>query len=106
MQLDRGVLLSVFFLLGLGLVQVYSSSYIFATEVYGDGLFFFRKQIVFAVLALFAMFTMSSLSWSLSSRIGMGLWFVAVVLVAATFIPGVGLRVVARIAGCSFPWVC
>src|SRR5580704_4759216 len=49
LRVDRGILLAIFFLIGLGLVQVYSSSYIFATEVHGDGLFFFRKQLIFAI---------------------------------------------------------
>lgn len=93
MNIDRGVLLSVFFLIGLGLVQVYSSSYIFATEVYGDGLFFFRKQLVFAALGLMAIFLTWFLSWRTSQRLGLALWGFAVLAIVATFIPGVGLRI-------------
>lgn len=93
MKLDRGILLSVFFLVGLGLVQVYSSSYIFATEVHGDGLFFFRKQLLFAGLGLGALFLTYGLKWSTSVRLGSVLWAVAVLAVIATFIPGLGVRV-------------
>lgn len=52
MKLDRGLLLSIFTLLGIGLVAVYSASYIFAIERYGNGLHFFGKQLAFVVLSL------------------------------------------------------
>jgi cell division protein FtsW (lipid II flippase) len=41
---NSGLCLCILTLLGVGLVQVYSSSYIFATESLGDGLYFFKKQ--------------------------------------------------------------
>ncbi len=93
MRLDRGILLAVFFLLGLGLVQVYSSSYIFATEVHGDGLFFFRKQLLFAALALLVLVGTALMPWHWAQRLGVVLWGVSVLAIVATFIPGVGLRI-------------
>lgn len=93
MRIDRGILLSVFFLVGLGLVQVYSSSYIFATEVHGDGLFFFRKQLLFSVLGLAALFMTYLMPWERSRKLGVALWVFAVIAVIATFIPGIGTRV-------------
>lgn len=100
MPVDRGVLLSVFFLIGIGLVQVYSSSYIFATEVYGDGLHFFRKQLIFAGLALVTLFTVSSVRWNLAQKFGVALWFVAVIALIGTFIPGLGVKV-----GGAYRWL-
>jgi cell division protein FtsW len=49
--LSSSLFLSIIALIGIGLVQVYSSSFIFAIESYGDGLFFFKKQLLFALLA-------------------------------------------------------
>ncbi len=92
MRLDRGILLAVFFLIGLGLVQVYSSSYIFATETYGDGLYFFRKQVLFAFLAIVALFTSCYLPWRISERFGLVCWFLALLCVIGTFIPGLGVK--------------
>lgn len=100
MRLDRGILLAVFFLVGLGLVQVYSSSYIFATENYGDGLFFFRKQLLFAFLGLIAMFVACLTPWKWAEKMGWTLWVVAVIAIAATFVPGIGLRI-----GGSYRWI-
>lgn len=100
MQLDRGVLLAVFFLIGLGLVQVYSSSYIFATETYGDGLYFFRKQLLFAALAAVALMVTYQLPWRISQKIGLACWLLSVICVVGTFLPGVGVR-----AGGAHRWI-
>ena len=83
----------MFFLVGLGLVQVYSTSYIFATEVHGDGLFFFRKQMLFAVLGLAAMMFSSSISWRRSYQLGVVLWGLAGLGCIATFVPHLGVKV-------------
>lgn len=93
MRVDRGILLSVFFLVGLGLVQVYSSSFIFATETYGDGLYFFRKQLMFTVVFFAAVLAAANMRWSHAYKLGLVLWGVAVVCVIGTFIPGLGVRV-------------
>ncbi len=93
MRMDRGILLAALFLLGLGLVQVYSSSYIFATEVHGDGLFFFRKQVLFALLGLTALLTTALMPWKWAEKMGLALWGLAVVGLILTFVPGVGVKV-------------
>lgn len=98
--MDRGILLAVFFLVGLGLVQVYSSSYIFATETYGDGLFFFRKQILYTIVGLIGLFAAAYTPWKISSRMGWFFWAIAVVGIIATFIPGVGTKV-----GGAYRWI-
>lgn len=93
MQLDKSVLLAVFFLIGLGLVQVYSSSYIFATETYGDGLFFFRKQVLFALSGILALCLACYVPWTVSRTVGFLCWALAVICVVATFVPGLGVKV-------------
>ena len=82
------------------MVQVYSSSYIFATEVYGDGLFFFRKQLLFSLLAVAAMFTTAYIRWDRARALGWCLWGVAIVCLIATFVPGLGQKV-----GGAYRWV-
>jgi cell division protein FtsW len=92
-RLDRGVLLAVLFLIGLGLVQVYSSSYIFATEVYQDGLFFFRKQLVFGFIGVVLLFFVGMLPWRVNERVGWMAFFVAVGGMILTFVPHLGVKV-------------
>ncbi|MGE4133792.1 MAG: FtsW/RodA/SpoVE family cell cycle protein [Bdellovibrionales bacterium] len=104
MRLDRGVLLSVFFLIGLGLVQVYSSSYIFATETYGDGLYFFRKQILFASFSLVALFVAYLIPWKYSFRLGVAVWILSVAGLVATFVPGLGVKAGGAARWILLPW--
>lgn len=80
-------------LLGVGLVQVYSSSYIYATESFGDGLFFFKKQVVFVIVAFLALLITSRLPIEILRRWGWVLWVGAAMGVAMTLIPGLGVRV-------------
>lgn len=92
-ELDKGILLAVLFLLGLGLVQVYSSSFLFATEVYGDGLQFFIKQLAFAGLGVALLLCFAKLKWSVVFWCGVVFWGIAVVGIVATLIPELGVRV-------------
>ena len=91
--LSSGLLLTVIALFGIGLVQVYSSSYIFAIESYGDGLYFFKRQMIFTLLALAALIFCVHVPWRWVERAGWMIWPLGGVLVAATFIPGLGVRV-------------
>ncbi|MBX9769198.1 MAG: FtsW/RodA/SpoVE family cell cycle protein, partial [Bdellovibrionales bacterium] len=56
---DRTMLLVLFTLFGIGLVQVYSSSFVFAIDSSGDALFFFKRQFLFVILAGITMFGVS-----------------------------------------------
>ena len=90
-RIDRGILLAVFTLVGIGLVQVYSSSFIFAAEARGDGLYFFKRQIFFACLGMTVLFSAAMTPWWWIERWGFLLWIVAACAVALTFIPGAGV---------------
>jgi len=91
-SLDRGLLLCVFTLLGIGLIQVYSSSFIFADESRGDGLFFFRKQALFSVLGIAAMFCAANIKINWLQKCSWQIWILASLAIAATFLPGIGIR--------------
>jgi cell division protein FtsW len=90
--LDRGLLLAVFALLGIGLVQVYSSSFIFAIESRGDGLFFFKKQLIFTSASVVILLLTALAPFRLIEKHGWLLWVGAACGVAATLIPGLGIR--------------
>ncbi len=91
--LSSSLFLSIFALLGIGLVQVYSASYIFATESYDDGLYFFKRQFVFTILALATLLFTTQIPFEKIRQHSWILWLGAFVLVLATFIPGLGVRV-------------
>jgi cell division protein FtsW len=85
-------MLIVVALIGIGLVQVYSSSFIFAIDSRGDGLFFFRRQLVFAGIALAVMIATAYIPLRLLERAALPIWLAAGGLVLATLIPGFGAR--------------
>ena len=91
-RLDRGLLLAVFTLIGIGLVQVYSSSFIFAIESRGDALYFFKHQLVFAVVAVAVMLATAQVPPHWVEKFGWLLWPVAAAGVVGTMIPGLGVR--------------
>lgn len=80
-------------LMGIGLMQVYSSSYIFATESFSNGLFFFERQMLFVGLALAVMIGVSQVPLELFRKWGWVIWVLAGIGVALTLIPGLGIRV-------------
>ena len=90
---SRNIFLCLFFLSGLGLVQVYSSSFLFATETYGNGLFFFNKQLIFSVIGWIAFFIIAFIPWKYNRYLGMLLWFLSVLLLVLTLFPQISVSV-------------
>lgn len=91
-SLSRNILLCLFFLSGLGLIQVYSSSFLFAGELYGDGLYFFKKQFLFTVLGWAVFFTAAFIPWRYNRYLGMMVWFLSVLLLFFTLIPQISIE--------------
>lgn len=87
------MLLVVFALILFGLIQVYSSSFIFAHEKFGDGFYFFKRQLIFATVGFAAMICL----WRLPSRWiekwGIYLAPLAIIALFLTIVPGVGVKV-------------
>jgi cell division protein FtsW len=90
---SQEVLLVVFALIVFGLIQVYSSSFIFAHEKFGDGLFFFKRQLAFAFVGLSALIAL----WRMPSRwievLGIYLAPLAIIALFLTIVPGIGIKV-------------
>ncbi len=89
----KNVFLTLFVLITFGLIQVYTSSYIFAVDKYGDGLLFFKKQLIFVFAGLLLMGILVKIPHNALIRYGWLFWFVAVLGLFATFVPGVGVKV-------------
>ena len=102
--LSSSLFLSIIALLGIGLVQVYSSSFIFAIESYGDGLFFFKRQLIFALMAFAVLVGTIHIPFKYIEKYGWVLWILATLGVLATFIPGLGVRVGGAIRWIQLPF--
>lgn len=92
-SLSSSLLLAIIALLGIGVVQVYSSSYVLATENYGDGLFFFKRQLIFAFIGFSILMLSIHIPWQWVEKYSWSLWFFATVAIALTFVPGLGVKV-------------
>lgn len=102
--LSSSLFLAIITLLGIGLVQVYSSSFIFAIESYGDGLFFFKRQLIFALIAVCVLIGTIHIPFRYIEKYGWALWLAAAVGVLATFVPGLGVRVGGAIRWIQLPF--
>ncbi len=91
--LSSSLLLTLFALMGIGLVQVYSSSYVFAIETYSDGLFFFKKQLLFSAAGLLVVFAVTQIPMNWIKKWGWLLWVVSCFLVILTWVPQIGVKV-------------
>lgn len=99
-EIDKGLLLIVFFFLGLGLVQIYSASFIFAMEKYGDGLYIFRRQLLFSLLGVLAIFVGFKMPLQWLRNWTALFWLAAIFSLVLTFIPEFGIK-----AGGAQRWV-
>jgi len=88
---DHLLVASVLFLVGLGIVTLYSSSYAFAQRKYENGLFLVTRQSImgFAGLVLFIVFSFINLE--LLRKFIKPLVFGSILLCALTFVPGIGV---------------
>jgi cell division protein FtsW len=91
--LTSSLFLALVALFGIGLMQVYSSSYVFATETYGDGLYFFKRQLMFTGVAAVVLFTVTQIPFSFVKKWSWILWPLTFVMILSLFIPGIGVRV-------------
>lgn len=97
---DRLSLWTILFLLGFGLIQVYSSSYILGTDLKDDGLFFVKKQLIFTLLGLGLILFIVKLKTSALLKLSYYSYFLILVALAVTLIPGVGVK-----AGGAHRWL-
>lgn len=89
-HLDMTLLLPVLALMSIGFVMISSASFSFGDHRLGDELFFFKRHLVYLVLALITMavtFLIPPGFWSRYSRLWMLFSFILLVLV---LIPGIG----------------
>ncbi len=93
LEIDRFLFIMIFFLMGIGLVQIYSASYIYATDIYNDGLFFFQKQLLFVIMGLCLMLFVSLLSKDWILPLGVTIFAISLFLLILTLIPQIGVKV-------------
>lgn len=90
---DLFLLATVFILLGIGLVMVFSASSVEAMVLFKDPYYFLNKQIIWSVLGLVAMFFISKIDYWHYPKWAFPLFALTFLLLIAVLIPGVGRNI-------------
>lgn len=77
----------------LGITMVYSASYIYAKDLYGNSGYYFIKQIIFVCVSVVLAFIMSKTKMSFWFKYGWFFHISTIILLIATFVPGIGTEV-------------
>jgi cell division protein FtsW len=88
---DILLIIITFFLLAIGLIMVYSASAVWAEYKFHDSFFFAKRQLLFALVGIIAMFFIMNVdywTWRTWAKVLLIVCFVLLVLV---LIPGVGM---------------
>ncbi len=93
LYVDRGLLISVVMLLGLGLVIMMSASIAVAERSYGNIYHFLNRQLVFLALGLVVGFLVYKIKTSVWQDLGAKLLIVVLLLLVLVLMPGIGKEV-------------
>jgi len=91
LAVDKWILLAVAGLLVLGMTMVLSTSYLHSQERYGDGTYFFRKQLIAMGAGVSALIACSMVPSTLYRRFAYPLLAISFVILIAVLIPGIGV---------------
>lgn len=84
-QMDLGLLYTIVILLAIGVVMVYSASSYFAMVNEGDSMAYLKKQGLFAILGLIAMFIIANFDYHKLKKLTVPLIIVTPVLLVAVY---------------------
>lgn len=97
---DVSLLFAVFFLVGIGLVMVYSASSAVALKKFGSDFFFLKRQGLFAIFGILALVICSHIPFRLYRALTYPILILALGLLVAVHISGLGVE-----AGGSARWL-
>lgn len=89
-MMDTPMLLLTMVLTALGLVMIYSSSFARAQYETGDSSYYFKRQLVFALLGTGAMVMLSRVRQNLLRRLAFPVLGISILLLMLVFVPGIG----------------
>lgn len=84
------LLVAVIMISVLGLIMIYSSSYIWAEYKYGDSLKYFKNQGLFLIIGIILMMIVSKIDYGIYFKKANIILFICMILLVLVIIPGVG----------------
>ncbi|MBQ9746716.1 MAG: putative lipid II flippase FtsW [Clostridia bacterium] len=88
--MDTTFLIIVVLLLCYGSIMVFSASYAFAEQNFGNSLFFVKKQSMWAVVGLFALIFFSKVDYRILRKFAVPIFCVSYFMLWLVFVPGIG----------------
>lgn len=86
---DHILLFVVVALMGIGLVMVYSASSVTSLAKMSDGLYFFKRQLIWVVIGLLSMIIFSNIHYKSLEKFAIPLLGIAVFFLILIFVPGI-----------------
>lgn len=93
MAYDVGLLFPVLFLVGIGIVMVYSASSALALKKFGSDFYFLKKQALFSLVGIVALVMCRHFPYRLLKPLAYPILLVAIGLLCIVHIPGLGVNV-------------
>ncbi len=81
------------FLMGLGIIMIYSSSSVFAAQRFYDSAYFLKKQVLFGVCGIISMLVIMRIPYTYFKRLAYPVWIASIALLILVIIPGIGTKV-------------
>ena len=97
---DRLLLFTALSIAAFGLVMVYSASYIFSQEKFGDGLYYFNRHLLFLGAGLAMMSFCRFLDYRVWQKLSLPIFLACIGLMMAVLVPGIGHK-----AGGARRWI-
>lgn len=91
-KIDIPLNIAVLVLVIFGIIMVYSASMYTAKTQYNNEYFYMQKQVLGAVLGIFATFAMTLLDYKLLEKLQIPLLILSIVLLVLVFVPGIGIE--------------
>lgn len=91
--MDIGLLVTIFVLLAMGLIMVLSASAPSALTYEGDSYFYFKSQLINAIIGIVGMIVISFVDYRIYKKFSMIAIIVAIVLLVLVLVPGIGQTV-------------
>ena len=86
--MDFTLLITIILLLGVGLVMLLSASSPSALADTGDSYRYFKRQLLFAILGLIAMFAISKIDYRFYQKLYKHAWWISLILLVAVILIG------------------
>lgn len=89
----RGLLIVTSLLVAIGVVMVYSSSAIYAKEIYGDAAYFLKRHLMYLAIGIVCFFAVLGIEEGKIRRFSKPLMLIMLLMLVVVLVPGIGSKV-------------